>query len=237
VRLIPAAHPGYGSTQERLILELMVLPRRPDGVIIFDGFNDAALPAIFGNRPGDPYDQGVLYADFYSPFFGFKRWVAKHSYLLRYLMHRSMAQALGENENRILESPQLLSNYVRTTAAIYFDNIGHMLERCQSASVPCAVFIQPVRDITWRSQGKKRHLDPLTVGSYDLILQQLHRMVAKKAIHDLTSVFNNPGHDEWYRDNVHFKDPGHEAVAKAMHPTVLKMLRKKPLLRTTPRTH
>src|SRR5690606_3877049 len=67
VRLIPAAMPGYVSTQERIILELMVLPMRPDAVIVLDGFNDAALPVVFGSRPGDPYDQGLLYEQFYSP--------------------------------------------------------------------------------------------------------------------------------------------------------------------------
>lgn len=54
LRIIPAALPGYVITQERIILDLTGLPFEPDEVIIFDGFNDAALPAIFGSRLGDP---------------------------------------------------------------------------------------------------------------------------------------------------------------------------------------
>lgn len=224
VRLIPAAHLGYGSTQERLILELMVLPRRPDAVIIFDGFNDAVLPSIFGNRPGDPYDQSVLYSDFYSPSFGLKKWLAQRSSFFGYLMRRSMRQAFVKNRHRLRSDPRLLSNYAKSTASVYLDNIERMLHRCALEGIPCAVFLQPVRDLTLRSQGTQQPLDPFTIASYDLILQRLRAAVFRDAIHDLTAVFDSPGRELWYMDNVHFKDAGHAAIADAMHPIVLDLL-------------
>lgn len=224
IRLIPAAHPGYGSTHERLILDLMVLPRRPDAVLIFNGFNDAVLPSIFGNRPGDPYDQGVLYADFYSPSFGLKKWLAQSSYFFRYLVHRSMSRAFAQNRERLLKDPQLLKNYAKGTASVYLDNIERMLHRCALEGIPCAVFLQPVRDLTLRSQGTQQPLDPFTIASYDLILQRLRAAVFRDAIHDLTAVFDSPGRELWYMDNVHFKDAGHAAIAAAMHPIVLDLL-------------
>lgn len=237
VRLIPAAMIGYGSTQERLVLDLMVLPRRPDAVVILDGFNDAALPALFGNRPGDPYDQGVLYADFYSPFFGLKKWIARYSQLFRYLMHRSLAQALETNMQKILEDPQALQNYAKSTAAVYIDNIRHMLARCNDQGVSCRVFLQPARDVTWRTQRREKQLDPFTLAAYDQIQKQIPNIAVDNAIFDLTSVFDGPGQDEWYRDTVHFKDAGHEAVAKAMYPIVLEMLRGKSYVRSQNKTH
>jgi lysophospholipase L1-like esterase len=225
VRLIPAAMIGYGSTQERLVLDLMVLPRRPDAIVILNGFNDAALPALFGSRPGDPYDQGVLYADFYSPFFGLKKWVAKYSQLFRYLMHRSLGQTLETNRQNMLTNPRALQTYAKSTAAVYFDNVRHMLRRCRDQGVSCKVFLQPARDLTWRTRGIEKSLDPFTLVAYDHIRQQITDIAPEESIVDLTSVFDGPGREEWYRDTVHFKDLGHEAIAEAMHPIMIDMLR------------
>ncbi|MFC1836122.1 hypothetical protein ACFL2Q_15615 [Thermodesulfobacteriota bacterium] len=53
VRLIPAAMGAYVSTQERMVLELIVLPRRPDCVIILNGYNDLVNCLTYCTRPGD----------------------------------------------------------------------------------------------------------------------------------------------------------------------------------------
>jgi lysophospholipase L1-like esterase len=226
VRLIPAAMIGYVSTQERLALDLMVLPRRPDAVIIFDGFNDAVLPSVFGTRPGDPYDQGMFYQDFYSPLTGMKKWLANHSYFCRFLLHRSLARVMEENQNRILGNPNLLVNYAKSTASVYLDNVAHMLEDCKQRNVPCMTFLQPARDLTWQHQGKDEKLDPFTLSAYDEILKGMKKPGVKDQIHDLSGVFSEPGRDENYIDNVHFNDGGHQAVAEAMYPFVLNALQR-----------
>ena len=227
VRLIPSAMIGYVSTQERLVLDWVVLPRRPDAVVILDGFNDAALPAVFGTRPGDPYDQGLLYAEFYSPFFGLKKAFAKHSHFGRYLFYRSMSRAIAENERRILENPRLLANYARSTASVYLDNTRHMLGRCKDQGVPGLVFLQPVRVLTSKFHGTEENLDPFVTRSYEEILKNIRGLDPAYSIHDLTTVFNTPGQEKWFMDSVHFEDSGHRAVADAMYPILLDALRER----------
>jgi lysophospholipase L1-like esterase len=227
VRLVPAAMIGYVSTQERLALDWMVLPRKPDAVVVFDGFNDVVLPAAFGCRPGDPYDQGILYENFYSPLFGLKKWLADHSHFYRYLTQRSLAKALAENERRILEDPQVLSNYARSTASVYLDNVSQMLERCKDEDIPCLVFLQPVRDLTWRYKGIQETLDPITLASYDQILPKIQDLAHRDSIHDLTHAFDGPEQEKVFFDSVHFVDSGHQLIAEAMYPIVLKAIQER----------
>ncbi len=230
VRLIPAAMIGYVSTQERLILDWMVLPRSPDAVIIFNGFNDVALPAVFGARPGDPYDQGILYEDFYSPLFSLKKWLAKQSALYRYLMHRSFAQALSANKKRILANPELLSNYAKSTASVYLDNIKNMMDICQEAEVPCKVFLQPAYVMTRKYQGSTENLNPFVLSSYEQILKRIQHEDFENFVSDLTGIFNESGREQWFTDSVHFNDSGHKAVSDAMYPIVLDLIRRNPRL-------
>jgi lysophospholipase L1-like esterase len=231
VRLIPAAMIGYVSTQERLILDLIVLPRRPEVVIILDGFNDAVLPALFGTRPGDPYDQGILYEEFYSPLFGLKKALARRSHFARFLLYRSFRQAIAENKARIAGNPHLLANYARSTASVYLDNVRQMLDRCKDEGVTGLAFLQPVSDLTLRSQGSSEDLNPFALASYDEILNRLPSMAPEHPIHDLTSVFNQPGREKWFVDSVHFEDAGHKAVAEAMYPILRDAIRER-LLKT-----
>src|SRR5690606_38911178 len=123
-----------------IILELMILPMRPDAVIVLDGFNDAALPIVFGSRPGDPYDQGLLYKQFYSPVRSLGVWLAQRSQLVRLLLQRRVAGTIWENEKRILEDSTRMRNYVQSVASVYVDNVEHMLERCAQEGIPCRVF-------------------------------------------------------------------------------------------------
>jgi lysophospholipase L1-like esterase len=221
VQVIPAAMVGYVSTQERIAMELMVLPRQPDAMIILDGWNDAALPAVFGVRPGDPYDQGMLYGDFYSAFGGIRKWLAKHSHLARYLVQRSISKAIAAERDAIVASPDRVAAYADSTASVYVDNISRMLDRCDHARVPCLAFLQPSRDVA--SPGDSTDRNPLVVASYDRIRRRLQTM-ANRPVSDLSVVL--PPEDRWFVDKVHFTDAGHEAVARAMHPLVLGMLRR-----------
>ncbi len=230
VQIIPAAMPGYVSTQERLILEFMVLPRSPDAIIIFDAWNDAVLPALFGSRPGDPYDQGILYLDFYAPLFGLQKWFAKRSHLYLFLFHRSVGKALDKRRDAITNEENILARYSRSTAAVYVDNVGHMLERCRDKDIPCNVFVQPALDLTLYNNPAEaggRQVDKLTVAAYGEILRAIDEMNSEGAIHDLTGVFDGAGREKWYLDPVHFNDAGHAAIAEAMFPIVREALLKR----------
>jgi lysophospholipase L1-like esterase len=225
VRLIPAANPGYVSTQERLVLDFFVLPRHPDAVIILNGWNDAVLPSAFGSRPGDPYDQGILYRQYYSPSYGLQAWAAKRSHLMRSLMHRSMERAIGKHRERISSDPALLRSYAQSVAAVYADNVGHMLKRCAQEGIPCQLFLQPALDISRHRRGERDGLNPFTVEGYGAILTRVAALNAPAQVHDLTNAFSGPEQERWYFDSVHFEDPGQAALARAMRSAVLSMLR------------
>jgi lysophospholipase L1-like esterase len=228
VRLIPAAMGGYVSTQERLVLDLMVLPRRPDAVVIFDGYNDAALPAMFGTRAGDPYNQGVLYEQFYSPLFGAKRWLARHSNLYGYWVNRSLQRAFEANRRAILASPERRARFAASVASVYLDNLATMLQACRANGIPGVAFLQPARALTLRNLGRlgePRSEEALTLLGYDEIRSRAAAPSADQALVDLTPLFDGGAPVE-YHDTVHFDDAGHRRVAEAMFPAVLDALRR-----------
>jgi lysophospholipase L1-like esterase len=226
VRVISAAVDGFVSTQERLVLNLMVLPRCPDAVVIVDGFNDAAMPAMFGVRPGDPINQGLLYRRFYATADGLMRLIADHSAVVRYLWHTRMMDALDENRRRIAGSDAAIAHYGRSTAAVYLDNVSRMLARCRQRGVPCAAFVQPARSLlpapsraggsAWAEQ------ETLERASYAAIRTRLGEK-KHDGVHDLSRVFGRTGRS-WFYDPVHFGDRGQQAFAKATLPAVLAML-------------
>jgi len=225
VHVIPAAMIGHVSTQERIALELMVLPRRPDLVLILDGYNDAALPVTFGVRPGDPYDMGLLYANFYSALYGLRHWLAERSHLARVLVQGSVARAVVANEERLLASPEQLANYHASAASVYLDNTRHMLRRCAQEGIPCLSFLQPVRSLTRRSAGAGGTADAFAVPVYDRILEAPRDSLSESTLVDLTEVFTTPDWERFYVDEVHFNDAGHEAIASAIRPLATAALR------------
>lgn len=216
VRVIPAANPGYVSTQERLILDFMVLPRTPDAVIILNGWNDAMLPATFGTRPGDPYDQGLLYQQFYSPTHGLWAWLAQRSHLARLLLHRSLARAISLNREQILSTPGGLQRYAQSVSAVYWDNVSRMLKRCDDERIPCVVFLQPSLDLARAQRGVQEDANPFAMAGYGAIVSGLGQMDRPEAVHDFSTLLSGPEREAWFIDSVHFNDAGHAAVARAM---------------------
>ena len=221
VHVIPAAMVGHVSVQERLAMELMVLPRAPDAIIILDGWNDVALPSMFGVRPGDPYDQGILYGEFYLPMGGVRKWLARHSQLARYLVQRSMASAVAAQQAAVLASPDRVAAYADSTSSVYLDNITRMLDRCRDEQVPCMAFLQPAKDVV--SGQAPSDQNALVVASYDRIRRRLREMTSGGSVQDLSELL--PADGQFFVDKVHFTDAGHAAVARAMHPWVLGLLR------------
>jgi lysophospholipase L1-like esterase len=224
VVFVSAAVDAYVSTQEQLVMRLMVLPRCPDAVVIFDGWNDAAMPAMFGVRPGDPVTQGLLYQHFYAPLSGLVQAVARQSAVLRYLSYRRMLTALDANRRRIAARPGGVARYGEDTAAVYVDNVTRMLATCRRMGLPCAAFLQPARS---QQRATPDPASPWAVqetlerASYDAIRARLAER-RPPGMHDLSGVFD-PAQD-WFVDPVHFGDHGQAVVAQAMLPIVLEAL-------------
>lgn len=229
VRLVPAAMSGYVSTQERIVLDLVVLERQPAAVILLDGWNDAALPAHFGSRPGDPYDQGIAYKNYYSAWFSAKSAFAKYSTFCKLWITRDLRRALERHREAILADASLLETYRSSTASVYLKNVARMRQMCQDRGIPWAAFLQPARAVTVRAADASAPLDSigeLTLASYQEIRHRMARGDGSGIV-DLTALFDQGPADDWYLqgDPVHFGDRGQRAIAEAMLPVVLEVLR------------
>lgn len=224
VRLITAAVDAYVSTQERLVFNLMVLPRCPDAIVVLDGWNDAAMPAMFGVRPGDPVTQGLLYQRFYGPVSGLTQLLVAHSAVARYLTHQRILSTLDANRRRLVANPDALGRYGSATASVYVDNVRRMLDTCRRRGLPCAAFLQPARSL------QRPTSDPGSAWAAQEALERAAyagiraRLAADRAphIHDLSGVLD-PSRD-WFVDPVHFGDGGQAAIAAAMLPAVREAL-------------
>jgi len=226
VHVIPAAMGGYISTQERIVMDLAVLPNRPDLIIIFDGFNDAALPAIYGSRPGDPYNLGIQYEEFYTSSIISKKWLINNSHLYSYWFYSSLANTLEEYRQNILDDSNKSKIYAESTASVYLNNITQMTQECHRMAIPCLVFLQPARALTLRNQGIQptTSIDSLTLKAYDAIRKQAVDLSPEARFIDITSIFDTPGQEDRFLDWVHFDDKGHQQVADIMLPIVLEVL-------------
>lgn len=223
VRLVSAAVDAYVSTQERLVLRLLVLPRCPDAVLFLDGWNDAAMPAMFGVRPGDPVTQGLLYQRFYAPLSGVAQLLASRSAVVRYLVHRRILGTLDAHRGALVAAPDGVARYAAGTASVYVDNVRRMLNACRRRGLPCAAFLQPARSLQrptgdpsspWAAQ------ETLERAAYAAMRERL--AAAGAGMHDLSDLFD-PARD-WFVDPVHFGDAGQAAVAEAMLPVVREAL-------------
>jgi lysophospholipase L1-like esterase len=227
VSIIPTGLGGYVSTQERLALDLMVLPRCPDAVIILDGFNDIGSPAVYGARPGDPFDQGVLYEEFLSGSYALKKWLARQNGRVALMLHDAFQKSMTANQARLLSNPAARQRYVESTSAVYTDNVLRMLDQCRGKQVACAAFLQPAQFVTDRRRGGEpgHAIISLFIDTYTSAIQAMQAHPHRPPFHDLTGIFDADSVEPWYADPVHPSDIGHRRLAEAMYPTVLALLK------------
>jgi lysophospholipase L1-like esterase len=209
IDVIPAAMQSFVTTQERITLELYVLPLKPDVVVVLDGFNDAENLA-FGVRPGDPYNLGTAYTRYDS--LGFHVWLslARHSALARWWLERRVAAAL--HEANVHRTPAQLTAWEDSAVNIYRDNVTRMARRCAQESVPCLFFAQPARELTVHHYG----------GPETPTTRMLARMAATQGVVDLTHLLD--ARRESYVDVVHFDDGGQQLLADAVLAELVKRL-------------
>ena len=150
VVLIRASVGGFVSTQERIMLDLMVLPLEPDAIIFVDGWNDIGLPVLYLSRPGDPFNMGVYYRNHYDFWYGPSLWLANRSRLFRYIFYSSLNASIARRQDEIFKDAAQQQNFVAGTTGIYLENINFMLERCDRYDIPCLAFLQPSRDLSYR---------------------------------------------------------------------------------------
>ncbi len=219
--LIRASVGGFVSTQERIMMDLMVLPLEPDAIIFVDGWNDVGLPVRRMSRPGDPSNMGIHYRNYYDFWYGPTLWLANHSRLFRYLFYSGLNNSIVTRQDEIANDSIQYQNYVEGTTGIYRENIEFMLERCERYTIPCLGFLQPSRDLSYRDLELETEFSSeaqLIIGAYEALLTNLPAGVI-----DLTEVFHDMPELPYY-DPVHFDAPGHAAFANGLFPYIRDMI-------------
>jgi hypothetical protein len=215
--VVPAAMGGFGVTQERIALELAVLPLAPSAVLVLDGWNDLVLPGELGARPGDPFDWGIELGRREHPL---SDAAARTSRLAAKKREGDLARVLAARAERLVSTPTLLDAYATSVATCYRDGIARLLERCAEAHVPCAVLVQPCRAVTNSRVGAGAAPDPiarLTLAAYGRCLASL-----PEGAFDLTaSLDSSPA---TYVDECHPDNRGHLLLARAALPIARKLL-------------
>lgn len=215
-----AAVGGFVSTQERLVLELAVLPRNPDIVIVLNGFNDTFLPLTIAVRPGDPYQTGIRYTSYYCPSFLVP--LARFSTTAS-MIHQSMTERIiTRRVQEILDDPEVLDITVANEATIYCDNMEAILSGCERRGCDAVVFLQP-----WRRRGKL-NWNPAVYDAgehvYGRISEHFQTSPNGPRFHDLTTLFADVDGDSVFSDNCHLLDPGQEILADAIFTHVVDLV-------------
>jgi hypothetical protein len=215
IDVIPAGTRSFVSTQERIELELYVLPLKPDAIVVLDGYNDWAV-VNFAARPGDPYNQGILYTRYDSLWFHLFYALSEHSALVRHLLQQNVYGAVDSTIHDIMSDPQRLAAYRDSVVNVYRENVTAMARRCRQESIPCLFFVQPSAAVT------RSHATPPPPRSEEAVaIDQMLAAVKGSAeltppteLHDLTHVLD--GHADVYVDPCHPRDPGQRLLADAI---------------------
>ncbi|MEE2746189.1 MAG: SGNH/GDSL hydrolase family protein [Pseudomonadota bacterium] len=228
-----AAVGSYATCQERLCLELAVLPRKPDMVIMLNGQNDVEQPLSGNTRPGDPPTTGLMYANLYHPI---TRSFLEKSAVLRYLAHSNYVMAGAKNRQRNLGDPQRIDLLVGGIISTYYDNMAAMYDRCKGLNIDCIGFLQPNRSLTQLSQGNSDQ-----IAETDAYMGELYRAWRSAYIGITTKMIQSPYQNQFvslenlmnsyeissvYLDSCHFTDGGQEICAKAIGETIIPRLEK-----------
>ncbi len=210
---------GFVTAQERLALELAILPRRPHLVLHLTGFNDLALPLRNGSRPGDPYQTGLRYFQIYGN--SLLRTAVENSVVARRLFRDRIAGVLSAREAEILADEGLSDRLAGEIAGVFSSNLHSMYRRCRQEKTAYLAFLQPYRVSAGRT-------DPAVTEKRERFYDRARRMILDRIgsgkdgvpLLDLGPLFGPESARAWFADEVHLNDAGQEALAKAVYPLV-----------------
>lgn len=214
IKVIPAAIRAFVSTQERVLLDLHVLPSQPKVIIFLHGYNDLSNYLYF-SRPGDPYNQSVEYSRTDSRLFRFNQILADWSAAYRRWfvssyeskVHRE-AMEFGKNEDGV-------SRYMKSAAAIYLENLRWMADSCQLRKAVCFFVLQPRR---------AESFDPISQGYQEIRLHLQPQQVLNSHAFFWDAEEEFRSQTEKFVDSVHMNDSGQVDLAKRVVDFVVQRL-------------
>jgi hypothetical protein len=217
VYVFNAAMGGFVSLQERLAFHLAVAPRNATLAIVLDGSNEVTIPANSGVRPGDPFQLGLRFSQFYGN--GFLWWLATQSAILHTLMQDELNDHVLAFRQRLERDDALFARHARAVAGLYTENINELLTSCVGRKLACFVAILPTRAISAAHSGIVRD-DILSqkrmVGLYDALGEAVAASPQRERFVDLTHLFDGAERLALYTDSVHPGDRGQALLAEAL---------------------
>ena len=225
IYIFSAAVAAYVTFQERLAFEFALLPRKPDVVIDLNGVNDIHLPITRGCRPGDPYQTGARYAEFYNNHV-FQSLI-RHSNLLRQFRDQVLVKkAINQYTTNILADANLSKLLVDSIVNVYCRNMKQLMKRCRQESIECLIFLQPWRDLARHHVGLEIKVDKklfqFMLSAHENIVASLEngRGPDQESFVDLSHVFSSKEAIGHFADLCHVYDKGQEIIADAVFSSV-----------------
>lgn len=217
VYLFNAAMGAFFSFQEKLAYYLAVVPRKGDAVLFLNSYNDLVIPANTGTRPGDPFQLGTRFSQFFGN--GLVWWLAKHSAIVNGLIQAEFVRHAVAYRKELDEDDAVFARYAATVTDIYMENMGEVLDDCDARHKSCLVAIQPNRALTAANIGTR--FDDIISGKrvkqlYDLLFAKIEKSAHRSSFIDLTHVFDSAGKIRDYADEVHPNDRGQQILAEAL---------------------
>lgn len=223
-----AAIGGFNTLQERLTYFLAVSPRKPDIVLDLDGFNDVVLPLNTMVRPGDPYQTGIRYTQFYGS--ALLQWLFENSALANFVSMRLFFYNRDAVRHLIDKDEAVFVNYERSVVREYMRNTTSIIDDCMMRRRKCLVALQPFRAISHQDAGiPLKKPDVVSTSRLSRIYQSLRETTGADQYSghyvDLSGVFSRRDRLGVYTDYVHFNDKGNEIIADALLPYVVDLIR------------
>jgi hypothetical protein len=223
-----AAMGAFVSFQERLAYELAVVPRAGHFVLIVDGYNDLLLPASTGSRPGDPFQLGTRFDQFYGSYL--VMWIAEHSALVNKALDSARVRSVEAYRRRLTQDQDAFEEYANSAVNLYLENISAILRDCDARGAVCLVGIQPSLALSESYLGKPKPdadiLPPNQVCRlYEILFKKLSASKYADRFIDLTHIFPQETDLRDYTDSVHLNDDGQRVLAAAVLPRVEAMLK------------
>ena len=130
---------------------------QPTLAILLDGHNDLVIAAHSGVRPGDPFQLGLRFSQFYGD--GFVWWLAQHSAILHTLMRNELDDHVLAYRRRLEQDDALFARHAGAIAGLYSENMNELLASCHGRQLACLVALQaqPVTERRPFRRGARRH--------------------------------------------------------------------------------
>ena len=212
--VIPWAIGGYQSTQERVLVELSLIERKPFAVLSLDFYNDA-LFTLMGIPPGDTQRSQKKYLSGISTGYKILSCFFGVSVFARYVWQKEYDARMTRHLENLLGSPEKLDVAAAHCVSVYLENIHRIHRLCANEGIRHLAFVQPFRD----ARPVKNSGEPgATKASLMQIFYKKLLEIVKSSSEKWTFLILEPSFDkEDFCDEVHLTESGQKKLADHLY--------------------